>query len=83
MALPEVQSFMGSPIDGNPNPQQAAYTAEIVDPGCSHCGHGKRWIIRGPVIDPDDDYTCWTESMINAEVDRLNRVFEAGKRSRP
>lgn len=81
MALSEVQSFMGSPTDGNQDPQSPAYTAVLVDPGFPHCGHGKRWTIAGPTSDPDDDYACWNESMINAEVERLNRVLQAGRRS--
>lgn len=64
--------------------RQPAFSARLIKPGCSHCGHGERYTIVGPGIVPPadpDEYLGWTREMVKDEIDRLNRIFEAGRRS--
>ena len=54
------------------------YTVEQTDPGCPHCGAGKRFIVKGPGI-PIDSENDWAESTAISHVAALNGAFEAGR----
>lgn len=54
--------------------QDPPFSAEIADPGCPHCGAGKRFVVKGPgfVEDADND---WAESTARAYAAALNAAF--------
>lgn len=59
--------------------EAAAYRAELMGDGCPTCGSGKRWKIVGPGITESADYYIgWSDLNVTDEVDRLNRIFDAG-----
>lgn len=56
------------------------YSVELADPGCPHCGAGKRFVIKGPGI-PDDLDNDWAESTAIPHAAALNAAFAAGATS--
>lgn len=72
---------MPDPMADQPgrDPSPPAYRAELLGSGCPHCGSGKKWKIVGPAIaESADYYTGWSDLNVQDEVDRLNRIFDAG-----
>jgi len=52
-----------------------------VEPGCSHCGSGREWKIIGPTFRPTNFYVGWSDLSVHDEVERLNEIFEAGRKA--